>query len=135
MEQEQNQTTSLSGFMFNEDKEIRVHIDENNQPWFVVRDIAQALELNDDRGTSTLVERIPEDFQDYLTLGNIEDTQGRVRDTYMIAEPGMYYLVLTSRASNAYPMCRWVCEDVLPEIRKTGQYTVIGSEEQIPENF
>ena len=140
-EKDSKNITDFTTFVFQESsdsgeyKDIRVHLDDDNQPWFVVRDISQALELNKETGTTTLVERIPEDFEHYLTLGKAEDTQGRSRETYMVAEPGLYYLILTSRAPKAFAMCRWVCEDVLPSIRSTGQYSVVGESDKVPESF
>ncbi len=136
-EKEHTELTSYSFKLGDKDigKDIRVHLDPEGQPWFVVKDIAEALSLSGHSNTTTLVERVPEAFQDYLTLGNIPNSSGVFRDTYMAAEPACYYLILTSRADNAFPMCRWVCEEVLPSIRKTGSYSVVGNENSVPEDF
>lgn len=115
---------------------IRIHTDPNGQPWFVVRDLAEALELTGHSNTTTLVERIPDAFREYLTVGNIPNVSGMVRESYMVAEPACYYLILTSKAENAFPMCRWVCEDVLPSIRETGGYAVNDdNRNKVPEGF
>ena len=140
MSENKPELTTLENFTFSLDNseetcEIRIHLDEDGQPWFVVKDIAEALELQGHSNTTTLVERVPEAFQDYLTLGNIPNASGIVRDTYMAAEPACYYLILTSRAEKAFPMCRWVCEEVLPSIRQTGSYTVVGDENSVPDSF
>jgi prophage antirepressor-like protein len=114
---------------------IRVHLDPDDQPWFVVKDLAEALDLTGHSSTTTLVERIPEAFEDYLTLGNVPNSSDIIRETHMVAEPACYYLILTSRADNAFPMCRWICEDILPSIRKTGSYSVVGNSDSVPTEF
>lgn len=49
---------------------------------------------------------------------------GQKRDVVWVSESGLYRLVLTSRKPQAEPFQDWVCQDVLPEIRKTGKYEV-----------
>ncbi|CAB3989942.1 Hypothetical predicted protein [Paramuricea clavata] len=43
-----------------------------------------------------------------------------------VTEPGLYSLVFGSRLPTAEDFQRWVFEDVLPSIRKTGTYTLPG---------
>ncbi|CAB3994803.1 Hypothetical predicted protein [Paramuricea clavata] len=43
-----------------------------------------------------------------------------------VTEPGLYSLVFGSRLPTAKNFQRWVFEDVLPSIRKTGTYTLPG---------
>ena len=135
----EKEPTELTAYTFtigeNKYHDIRVHLDTEDQPWFVVKDLAEALNLSGHSGCTTLIERIPEAFEDYLTLGNVPNSSGIIRDTHMVAEPACYYLILTSRADNAFSMCRWVCEDVLPSIRKTGIYSVIGNSDSVPTEF
>ncbi|MHB1643195.1 MAG: BRO-N domain-containing protein, partial [Acidithiobacillus sp.] len=42
----------------------------------------------------------------------------------LINEPGLYRLILTSRKPEAKAFKRWVTHEVLPQIRKTGKYTL-----------
>ena len=42
--------------------------------------------------------------------------------TVYISEPGLYKLVFASRLETAEAFQDWVCEEVLPSIRKTGSY-------------
>lgn len=51
-------------------------------------------------------------------------TTGGLQKLKFIAEPEVYRLVLKSNAPNAEQFQNWVCEEVLPAIRKTGQYAV-----------
>ena len=43
-------------------------------------------------------------------------------DSYWISEAGLYKLIFKSRTESAEIFTDWVCEDVLPQIRKTGSY-------------
>ena len=40
----------------------------------------------------------------------------------VISESGLYRLILTSRKPQAEPFQDWVCQEVLPQIRKTGKF-------------
>ncbi len=42
----------------------------------------------------------------------------------MLTEAGFYRVVLRSQSAVAEPMKKWVVSDVLPSIRKTGQYQI-----------
>jgi prophage antirepressor-like protein len=46
-------------------------------------------------------------------------------DTTFISEPGLYFIVLSSRMPAAEPFVRWVTEKVLPSIRKTKKYETL----------
>ena len=44
------------------------------------------------------------------------------KTVYIISEPELYKLVFASRLQKAEAFQDWVCEKVLPSIRKTGSY-------------
>lgn len=46
-----------------------------------------------------------------------------VRNMLVLKEGGFYRAVLRSRKALAKPFKRWVCEQVLPTIRRTGSYS------------
>ena len=46
------------------------------------------------------------------------------RSMSVIWEPGLYQLLAKSRKPQAKPFQKWLFEEVLPTIRKTGQYSV-----------
>jgi hypothetical protein len=52
-------------------------------------------------------------------------TLGGVQKATLINEPGFYRVVFRSRSELAEPFKEWVFQEVLPSIRKTGQYRVI----------
>jgi BRO family, N-terminal domain len=43
---------------------------------------------------------------------------------WCVSESGLYHLVFTSRKAEAKAFRRWVTDEVLPSIRKTGSYSV-----------
>ena len=46
------------------------------------------------------------------------------KKTYLINEPAVYQLIFSSKLERAKELQRWVFNIVLPEIRKTGQFTM-----------
>lgn len=89
----------------------------NGEPWFVGKDIADALGYAD----STTAMR--SHCRGVQKLHPIPDTLGRMQETRLIAEPDMLRLIVNSTLPAAERFERWVFEDVLPAIRKTGSYT------------
>lgn len=52
---------------------------------------------------------------------NVDTLRGSQPTTF-VTESGLYRVILTSRAENAAAFQDWVCEDVLPTIRRYGCY-------------
>ncbi|MBQ4494318.1 MAG: phage antirepressor KilAC domain-containing protein, partial [Selenomonadaceae bacterium] len=52
----------------------------------------------------------------------IRDSMGREQKPTLINEAGLYMLVMRSKLPSAEKFSDWVCEEVLPSIRKTGMY-------------
>lgn len=101
--------------------EIRT-IDIDGEPWFVGRDVCTALEYKD---SSDALKRHVED-DDKLT--RCFTVSGQRRNLIVINESGLYSLIFSSKLDSAKRFKRWVTSDVLPSIRKTGNY----SGKQIP---
>jgi prophage antirepressor-like protein len=51
-------------------------------------------------------------------------TPGGIQSMTVIWEPGIYQLLAKSRKPQAKPFQKWLFEEVLPSIRKTGQYVI-----------
>lgn len=90
----------------------------NNEPWFVGKDVADVLGYTD---TNQAI-RKHVDNEDRLTRRF--DGTGQSRDMTIINESGLYSLVLSSKLPSAKKFKRWVTSEVLPTLRKTGQYQV-----------
>ncbi len=91
----------------------------NNEPWFVGKDVAEALGYSKARNAiATHIDS--EDKKD----APIQGTLGGVQEMTVINESGLYSLVLSSKLPSAKKFKRWVTSEVLPALRKTGQYKV-----------
>ncbi|HEO6331086.1 TPA: ORF6C domain-containing protein [Streptococcus agalactiae] len=94
----------------------------NNEPWFVGKDVADILGYSKSRNAIAL--HVDED--DALKQG-ITDNLGRMQETIIINESGLYSLILSSKLPQVKEFKRWVTSEVLPQIRQHGAY--------VPENL
>lgn len=97
--------------------EIRTTTDENGEPWFCLVDVCKILDLN-----PTDVRRRLEDG--VVSNHPIQDALGRTQQANFVNEDGLYDTILDSRKPDAKRFRKWITGDVLPSIRKTGQYSV-----------
>lgn len=91
----------------------------DGEPWFVAADVAAVLGLGNLHSSLALLD---EDERGLHTV----DTPGGPQSVVIVNEPGLYSLILRSRKAEAKAFKRWVTHDVLPAIRKTGQYKMPG---------
>ena len=108
----------IETFKNSEFGEVRTLLDENNEAWFVGKDVAKILEYSNSR--KALADHVDEeDKRDGVT---IRDTIGRNQQPTLINESGLYSLILSSKMPKAKEFKHWVTSEVLPAIRKTGGY-------------
>ena len=92
----------------------------NDEPWFVGKDVASILgykkpenaianHVDDDDKTTTLIQGTGSNYKS---------------KTMIINESGLYALIFGSKLESAQKFKRWVTSEVLPALRKTGQYQV-----------
>lgn len=98
-----------------EGREIRTHIDDQGNPWWVAADVCAVLGLEQ---VSRAISRLDEDEKG-VTISN---TPGGRQELSTVSESGLYSLILTSRKPDAKRFKKWVTAEVLPSIRKTGRY-------------
>lgn len=114
----------LSIFENQEFGQVRV-VEVGNEPWFVGKDIAEALGYSNTRDAlATHVDN--EDKADVV----IHDGRQK-RAMNGINESGMYSLILSSKLPTAKKFKHWVTSEILPSIRKNGHY--ITSKENLEE--
>lgn len=97
--------------------EIRV-FEKDREPWFLAADVCKALELTNP--TASLKVLAPSE-KNKIDIGRPEKAN-------VISESGLYVLILRCQdaikeGSIAYEFRIWVTKEVLPAIRKTGQYS------------
>lgn len=95
--------------------EIRT-LEINNEPWFVGKDIADVL------GYTNPQKAIRDHVDDEdKTLNETFTVNGT--SPWLINESGLYSLILSSKLPSAKSFKHWVTSEILPSIRKTGNYT------------
>lgn len=102
--------------------EVRI-IKINNDPWFVAKDVCDALEIINSRDALKAL-----DLDEKNTVALNYGIQGNP-NRQVIAESGFYKLIARSRRATtkgtfAHRFTNWVFRDVIPSIRKTGAYGV-----------
>jgi len=104
----------------NENFEVRVAVDENNEPLFCLADVCKVLELTT---PAKVAEAIKSEFEGSELNSYPFETVGGRQNFTMITEPQLYFVLMRSNKPNAKPFRMWVNKEVLPSIRKTGSYT------------
>lgn len=124
-----NESSSLIMKSF-ENYQIRIITDEQGEPWFVAKDVCEALGHTNSR--KALADHVDEEDRNTVT---IRDGNRGNPNQAIINESGLYSLILGSKLDSAKRMKRWVTSEVLPSIRKTGSYGVASTEQQLPGNY
>lgn len=107
-------------FTFNENnKPIRVEV-VDGEPWFVAKDVCDALTLENSRKATASLE------DDEKGVSPVVTPSGTQQMT-TVNESGLYSLIFQSRKPEAKKFRKWVTSEVLPSIRKTGRYELPAS--------
>ena len=89
----------------------------NEEPWFVGKDVTNALGYqNTNKALNDHVDNEDKGVVKISTLGGMQNA-------VVINESGIYSLIFNSKLETARQFKRWVTNEVLPAIRKTGGYT------------
>lgn len=92
-------------------------VEIDSTPYFVGKDVAEVLAYNEPH--KAIVRHIDEDDR---MKHPITDITGRVQETWLINESGLYSLILSSKLPKAKEFKHWVTSEVLPAIRRHGMY-------------
>jgi len=90
-------------------------VDIDGEPWFVGKDVAEAL------GYTNPSKAMGDHCKGVAKRYPLQ-TKGGTQEMRLINEPDLFRLVVNSQLPAADKFERWVFEDVLPAIRKTGSY-------------
>lgn len=113
---EQNGSILPMEFKFNSaERPIRVEL-INELPWFVVKDVCEVLGISNYRDAIS-------NLDDDEKLVSEIPTSGQRRKMLLINESGIYSLIFRSNKPEAKLFRKWVTNEVLPAIRRTGQYS------------
>ena len=110
---------TLIPFQYKEAPVRTVWID--GKPWFVLVDLCSVLHLsNPGQVVSRLGDGVTSSYP-------IADSLGRIQDTTIVNESGMYRVVLRSDKPEALAFQAWITDEVLPSIREKGSYSLPGA--------
>lgn len=112
-------------FIF-ENLQIRV-FEINGEPMFLAMDIAKTLDYKD---TEAMTRRLDDDETQNLQIVGFNN-----RGVILINESGLYNAILGSKKPEAKFFKKWVTKEVLPAIRKTGEYKIQKQETLISADF
>jgi prophage antirepressor-like protein len=107
-------------------KQVRM-VGTTDEPWFCGKDVATILGYNEPK--CAITQHI--DIEDKTPLKSILSgcdscptlNKNDLKTTY-INESGLYSLILRSKLESAKKFKKWVTSEVLPSIRKSGQYKI-----------
>ena len=106
-------------------------IEKDGEPWFVGKDVAEALGYSNAR--DALAKHVDNEDKKILTSQNatLEKLNIPNRGLTIINESGLYSLVLCSKLPQAKVFKHWVTAEVLPSIRRHGAYATAPTIEKI----
>ncbi|WP_221622767.1 Bro-N domain-containing protein [Burkholderia anthina] len=88
-------------------------VEIDGEPWFVAKDICDALGLD----TTHIRRDLDADEAKVAKLAGF-----RGRGAIVVSESGLYALIMRSRKPDARAFRKWIASEVLPSIRKHGTY-------------
>lgn len=100
------------------------------EPWFVGKDIAEALGYADT--AAALKKHVDDEDKKLFKADDLPTLKTSNYGAYLINESGLYSLMLKSKLPGAKKFKRWVTSEVLPSIRKTGAYSMQGTGRDAP---
>ncbi|ALR04344.2 hypothetical protein XFPR_07030 [Xylella fastidiosa] len=103
----------ITPFQF-ESHAVRTVVDDHGEVWFVGKDVADVL------GYTNHNKALGDHCRGVTKCYPIPDSLGRLQETRIISEPDMLRLIVSSKLPAAERFERWVFEEVLPTLRKTG---------------
>jgi prophage antirepressor-like protein len=120
----------LTVFQFEGARDVRT-LERDGEPWFVAKDVCDVLGLGTARQA---IANFPEDERNTVTTTDgIQEGPGNP-NVNIVNEPGLYRLIFQSRKPEAEAFKRWVFHEVLPAIRKTGEYSALKRDHRILKN-
>lgn len=111
----QEQGNNVLDFQF-EGHDVRA-IAIDGEPWFVGKDVAEALGYSNTR--KAIRDHLDDDEK--MEERIVTPSRGKQKMT-LINESGLYSLILSSKLDSAKKFKKWVTNEVLPSIRKNGGY-------------
>lgn len=107
----------LQDIMYISNQHVRTVI-INGEPWFVAKDVCDILDIKNPSDT------LRKNLSDWEKGVDTIYTLGGPQQMGIVNESGLYHLIFISRKPEAEAFRRWVTQDLLPTLRKTGRYEI-----------
>lgn len=121
--------SNLSTYDFHKSN-IRVITSENGEILFCLKDVYSTLQLSN---INHVINQLKEEFEGVTLNVTPLKTNGGIQNVIFITEPQLYFVMMRSRAKVAHKFRQWICNEVLPSIRKTGGYTLSQKDKALKE--
>ncbi len=112
--------SNLSTYDFHKSN-IRVISSENGEILFCLKDVCSTLQLSN---INHVINQLKEEFEGVTLNVTPFKTQGGTQNVTFITEPQLYFVMMRSRAKVAREFRQWICNEVLPSIRKNGSFNL-----------
>ena len=113
--------SNLTSYNFH-NSDIRVEQNDKGEVLFCLADVCASLNLTN---ATVIANQVKDEFGiPKLNLGVVTRPDGSRIEVNFITEPQLYFVMMRSRAKVAREFRQWLCNEVLPAIRKTGSYTL-----------
>ena len=116
--------SNLTSYNFH-NSDIRVVQNDKCEVLFCLADVCASLNLSQSNKTAN---QIKEEFGGTELNSAPLKTKGGVQQCTMITEPQLYFVMMRSNSKIAREFRQWICNEVLPEIRKRGAYVAKAEE-------
>ena len=106
-------------------------VTQNNEPWFAAIDVCRCLGLT---WSGAALKAIPAEWKGMLSFNTPSSGTrgGGQQKLKVISEPAVYKLAFRSNKPEADAFTNWVASEVLPAIRKGGEYKAAPRQRELP---
>lgn len=108
---------TISVFQFQATHNVRIVLNDNGEPLFCLTDVATILDISNANPSRFSLDEAG------IHKMYISHESGK-KLANIINEPNLYRVIFRSNKAEAVKFQNWVFDEVLPSIRKTGQYTI-----------
>lgn len=111
--------------------EVKGFVDEKGEPWFYASKVCDCLKIKNSRESIRKIRERHNQYGDKIdgvTIRDIVgiDSTGRKNRFTVISESILYELIFQSTTKKAFEFQQWIFNDVLPALRKHGEYRMQG---------
>merc|ERR1711916_413966 len=124
----------INNLSFNDSK-ITIILDDKGEPWFKAKDVAIILEYEKFEKAYKHVCEEDKEVLEKIRPSKLEGLSHNEKTSLYINESGLYSLILSSKKEEAKKFKKWVTSEVLPSIRKHGEYKLKKELESVTNNF